>query len=449
MSILVTKAVFIITLITGLSLYIFAAFIALPTIIQHLIPIASLLIYAVLIYIFPKERRDVSDADNAYYMGFIFTMTSLAFSLYQIQTDASNNINVSKLVQSFGVALSSTIFGIFLRIILSPRRQDIDSQEDLARTALQDSVHGFCDVLNESTQSLKMSYEAHVNGFTQSISQASDTLVKGIELFNLKSSTVFHDIVDLLEKSLPKTLEKVDESFTQHSKSIERNTAKIHNVCDVQLASILKTNELIKEHTEKLERSTSLMSKALDELSNKISSVRIDSDTIERHVKSVFMIYESAAKTAGVSLTQSSETIKSLVEALVALPNQIDDYIDSKDKQQHIINDQFHKHLLNISDLLNRNLLLFQNLPNTLESNLRPILKLQDDSKHGLSNLQNTAIAIENASNSIKANIDFTHQENINLTTNIYSATYEILKVLNNSRTSLDSAVSEQKSQAV
>ena len=39
--------------------------------------------------------------------------------------------------------------------------------------------------------------------------------------------------------------------------------------------------------------------------------------------------------------------------------------------------------------------------------------------------------------------------ENINLTTNIYSATYEILKVLNNSRTSLDSAVSEQKSQAV
>jgi hypothetical protein len=216
MRILVTKAVFIITLITGLSLYILAAFIALPTIIQHLIPIASLLIYAVLIYIFPKERRDVSDADNAYYMGFIFTMTSLAFSLYQIQTDASNNINVSKLVQSFGVALSSTIFGIFLRIILSPRRQDIDSQEDLARTALQDSVHGFCDVLNESTQSIKISYESHVNGFTQSISQASDTLVKGIESFNLKSSTVFHDIVDLLEKSLPKTLEKVDESFTHH-----------------------------------------------------------------------------------------------------------------------------------------------------------------------------------------------------------------------------------------
>jgi hypothetical protein len=429
-----TKPLFIVTLILGLLVYILAAHFGVTGVMLHSLPISAMLVYAGAVYVIPKAWRDVSDADNAYYMGFIFTMTSLGLALYQNETDAENNINVSKLVQSFGIALSSTIVGIFLRILLSPRRQDIDSEEDSARLALQESVHGFCNILNESTQSIKVTYESHVTGFTQSLSQASDSLVNGVDAFNFKASAVFNDMVDLLENSLPKTLNNVNESFTQLFDSVERNTAKIQNTLDVQLAAIVKTNELIKEHGNQLEVSSKSMSGALDTLTTRISNVKIDRETIESHVKSVFTVYESAAKVAASSLEQTTDSLNSIIEELADLPSKVDVYVESKNKHQNELKAEIEQSFLNISDLLNRNLVLFQNLPNSIETNIRPILKTLDDSRQNLISLQDITPAIAEAKNGIVANLDEKYSESNALISNIYSATYEILQKLNTSK---------------
>lgn len=434
MNIYSTKSLFIITLILGLFVYILAANFGVTEVILHSLPILAMLVYAGAVYVIPKSWRDVSDADNAYYMGFIFTMTSLGLALYQNETDAGNNINVSKLVQSFGIALSSTIFGIFLRILLSPRRQDIDSEEDSARFALQESVLSFCNILNDSTQSIKVTYEAHVTGFTQSLSHASNSLVNGVDAFNSKTSTVFNDMVYLLENSLPKTLNNVNESFTQLFDSVEKNTAKIQHTFDVQLAAIVKTNELINEHGNQLELSSKAMSRALDMLTAKISSVKIDRETIESHVESVFLVYESAAKMAASSLKQTTEALKSIIEELSDLPEKVDVYVESKDKHQNQLKAQIEQSFLNISDLLNRNLVLFQNLPNTIETNIRPILGALDDSRQNLIRLQDINPAIDEAKNGLVANLDSRYSESNALISNIYSATYEILQTLNSSK---------------
>ena len=430
MTIFSTKSIFLFALLVGAVCYIFAASFGIAGLPLHLIPVISMVLYAVFVWLAPKSKRDVSDADNAYYMGFIFTMISLGLALYQIETDKYNNINVSKLVQSFGIALSSTIVGIFLRILISPKRQDIDAEETSARAALQESVLGFSRVLDESTQNIKGAYEAHISGFTQSISRASDTLVSGIELFNTKASSVFHEMVDLLEKSLPKTLENVNESFSRLGESVERNTQKIQNTLDVQFAAIVKTNELIKEHSERLETSSKIMVQALNSLTDKISNVGIDQQTIEQHVKSVFLVYESAAEIMTASLTKSTETLRKITEELTELPIKLDIYIEAKDRQQIELKSQIEHSFLSVSDLLNRNVGLFQNLPYTLESKIRPLIETIDDSKKILQNLQNIAPAIDDAKKSIFIDLD-AKCSNYNVSiSNIYSATYEILQML-------------------
>jgi len=440
-----SKPLFVVTLILGLFVYILAAHFGVTGVMLHSLPIAAMLVYSGAVYIIPKSWRDVSDADNAYYMGFIFTMTSLGVALYQNETDAENNINVSKLIQSFGIALSSTIVGIFLRILISPRRQDIDSEEISARMALEESVHGFCNILNDSTQTIKVTYEAHITGFTQSLSQASDRLVSGVDTFNLKASTVFNDMIDLLDNSLPKTLNHCSESFSHLCDSVERNTAKIQNTLDVQLAAIVKTNELIKEHGNQLEASSKSMSEALDTLTARISNVKIDRDTIESHVNSVFAVYQSAAKMAASSLLQTTEALRPIIDELVELPAKVDVYVDSKNEYQNNLRAQIEQSFLNISDLLNRNLILFQNLPNTLESNIRPLLNTLDDSRQNLIHLQNITPAIDKAKNEMVANFDATHSERNALISNIYSATYEILQNLNASNKTTNSQDQENK----
>ena len=64
--------------------------------------------------------RDDQSGDNLYYMGFLFTLTSLAMSLYQFSTAGSSE----QIVQNFGIAIASTIAGITLRIFFNQMRRD-------------------------------------------------------------------------------------------------------------------------------------------------------------------------------------------------------------------------------------------------------------------------------------------------------------------------------------
>ena len=63
---------------------------------------------------------DKPSGDNLYYMGFLFTLTSLAVSLYQFSTVGS----AEQIVQNFGIAIASTIAGITLRIMFNQMRRD-------------------------------------------------------------------------------------------------------------------------------------------------------------------------------------------------------------------------------------------------------------------------------------------------------------------------------------
>ncbi len=53
--------------------------------------------------------------DNLYYVGFLYTLTSLAVSLYGFTTEGYTE----DIVQGFGVALSSTVFGLIGRVYVS------------------------------------------------------------------------------------------------------------------------------------------------------------------------------------------------------------------------------------------------------------------------------------------------------------------------------------------
>jgi len=64
--------------------------------------------------------RDDQSGDNLYYMGFLFTLTSLGVSLYQFSVERA----AEEIVQNFGIAIASTITGIALRVVFNQMRRD-------------------------------------------------------------------------------------------------------------------------------------------------------------------------------------------------------------------------------------------------------------------------------------------------------------------------------------
>jgi hypothetical protein len=68
-------------------------------------------------------------------MGFLFTLTSLAVSLYQFSAEGS----AEQIVKNFGIAIASTIAGITLRILFNQMRRDPVEVEATARLELAEA----------------------------------------------------------------------------------------------------------------------------------------------------------------------------------------------------------------------------------------------------------------------------------------------------------------------
>ena len=100
------------------------------------IPVLMMAIYALSIFLVRRFRLpDDQTGDNFYYMGFIFTLTSLAISLVQYGA----GVEITEIVQNFGVAVATTIAGIIFRILFNLTRRDPADVEHLARIELSDA----------------------------------------------------------------------------------------------------------------------------------------------------------------------------------------------------------------------------------------------------------------------------------------------------------------------
>jgi len=101
------------------------------------VPVGTMLAYALLIYSARGLRlRDDQSGDNLYYMGFLFTLTSLGVSLYQFTAERA----AEEIVQNFGIAIGSTIAGIGLRVIFNQMRRDPVEVERMMRLELAEAA---------------------------------------------------------------------------------------------------------------------------------------------------------------------------------------------------------------------------------------------------------------------------------------------------------------------
>jgi len=78
--------------------------------------------------------------DNAYYLGLLFTLTSMAFALYEFGVRTGEGASgVDQIISNFGIALASTVAGIFLRVFLHQMRVDPADVENMTRIELSDA----------------------------------------------------------------------------------------------------------------------------------------------------------------------------------------------------------------------------------------------------------------------------------------------------------------------
>ncbi len=211
--------------------------------------------------------------DNLYYMGLLFTLASLIYSLITLFLLDSNETNINErtynLIGSFGIALISTFAGILYRILLL---QKFDSAEQTSGqgTSLHqgpppaEQPKPFPHVdLAEAAFKLRMELTqtiADMSVFRKTIIQAASETVQDTDKARI---TMFQQT----EKA---TNEQTKILSTLATTMVNELTTKINKVAD-SIANVQKPlDELVTQQTQQIQHSTTLAEQSAGKLEHSI-----------------------------------------------------------------------------------------------------------------------------------------------------------------------------------
>jgi len=237
------------------------------------VPVATMILYGIYVLATPRYRiRSDRAGDSLYYLGFLYTMVSLACSLYEFNESASNTADV---VTNFGIALATTILGLMLRVVYHQLREDPFDTEQEARLELAEAaarLHGVLLKAEADFDRLRLTV-------SQVVSEAADdtrTRMKAIA-----------EEVELTTKIQTQFLSKFSEQAAadlrqHHSEMLEasRNmSAAVKRIAD-RIDKVEVPPETIKDRLE-------MVAIPSDLIKNRLENVEVPGDLIKNRLEKV------------------------------------------------------------------------------------------------------------------------------------------------------------------
>lgn len=139
--------------------------------------------------------------DNIYYLGFLLTLVSLAYTLYKF---TSTNNEIDEIIQNFGIALSSTLIGVIGRVYFNQTYEDdTDSLPATVDQTLHEEI-ALREVMLTQAKTLASESALLSASLTQSTSHIHEQVAATAQaleqlVHSVRSSS--HNLVQSLEES--------------------------------------------------------------------------------------------------------------------------------------------------------------------------------------------------------------------------------------------------------
>lgn len=291
------KYMFAIVFILGaagmISLKMFQA----PQIYVTAFPVVLMLIYAItLVKVRERQLSEDQAGDNLYYLGFLYTLVSLAYALYNFTSSTEQSVttgNIDPIINSFGIALTTTIVGVMLRIFFNQMRHDIVDVEAEARMELANAATRLRTELDQIT--LDMNHFGRVT--KQSIAEGLQAVSQEASEAMSQSAAKFGEVAEMLGARMSKTLDSFAQNTEQlNSTSRDMVTAvetlleRVENIeapTDLITTKIAPAMDAIKEAGEAINKRASRDGKVLARLTTAIENALASSTLLEQNVSAL------------------------------------------------------------------------------------------------------------------------------------------------------------------
>jgi hypothetical protein len=259
-----------------------------------LVPVLIMIGYAALIWSARSMRlRDDQAGDNLYYMGFLFTLTSLGVSLYQFDADRA----AEEIVQNFGIAIGSTITGIALRVIFNQMRQDPIEVERVMRLELADAARRVRRELDSTVVEFgyirRSAQQAAADSFEHvalKIDEIANRLLAGVADVALRSTRPLED-------------------------ASKRSADTIADASNMMVDALASTGRQLAADMETLSRSVLDISGRITAVAAKLERLQTPDGVIEVRLDPAIQSLTGAVDRFSVQSDRNAVTLKDAVEA--------------------------------------------------------------------------------------------------------------------------------------
>jgi hypothetical protein len=286
--------VFTLFVVAGAAYIILAKLEGMAQIFVTFVPVAIMIAYATLIWLARGLRlRDDQAGDNLYYMGFLFTLTSLSVSLYQFNASGA----AEEIVKNFGIAIGSTITGIALRVFFNQMRQDPVEVERLARLELAEAARRVRRELDSTVVEF---------GYVRRSAQqaAADSFSAVAEKFDHIAANFLGSLAEVASKS--------GGPFEAASR---RSVDLVEQLTNTLGSALSASTRQLRADIETLSRSAGEISAALDVVTTKLGIMRTPEAVIEVRLQPVVQSLTEAIDRFAAQSERQAAAIRDVVGA--------------------------------------------------------------------------------------------------------------------------------------
>ena len=262
------------------------------------LPVIVMGLYASAVTLVPRVRLRLDQAgDNLYYLGFTYTLCSLAITLYRFHATEGA---ADYIVSNFGIALATTIVGVVSRVWLHQMRDDPLELEREVRSEL-----------------------------TEAVGRLRAEIDLAVREFNHFNRTLQQSAREAIEAQGNVALEALDKSTKQYAEVTVRAVGYLEGCF----------TEFNNQATE-LNTNAAQIASALTALSKRIDDIEAPKDLLSEKLAPIFRrIAEAAEETAGrvSSERQRNQTVTNLTARLETLSGSIEGiWAKAADKEQRV-----------------------------------------------------------------------------------------------------------------
>ena len=267
------RIVFLTIYIVGLVILYFASK-AHPLIMIGL-SIVLMLLYAIYAYSYVESTNLSQIADSAYFLGFLFTLSSITMALVNY---VSSGEAIGNIVNMFGFALLTTIMGLLIKLLLERIKPSVSDLTEKTFNEFEKTVFRFDQHLSSTADKFKMfgqsvvdKLDEHVDQITEQldvvVNQSTQKLKDYIEESGQTLSDSMKESGEKFSNVLNKASDEMDlptDFFTNQLKEPLLNMKDQINSFNSELTEVIKSQGTIARNTEKVSQVVEKLAAKMD-----------------------------------------------------------------------------------------------------------------------------------------------------------------------------------------